>query len=228
MIAPGDFIALAEKTGLIVPIGEWVLDEACRQMRVWYDQGYRNWKVAVNLSSVQFSNDNLIELVQSTLKRNGLPPTCLMLEVTESTATHNVEASLIILEKLVKLGVEISIDDFGTGYSSLLYLKRLPATELKIDRGFISDLAHETDDASIVSAIVALGRSLNLRIVAEGVETGKQQEYLTTLGCDTLQGYFMGRPVASEQFMATIQAAESTQANTRLTPAPNTHGLQAG
>jgi diguanylate cyclase (GGDEF)-like protein len=227
MIAPGDFISLAEKTGLIVPIGEWVLDEACRQMRTWYDQGYKHWKIAVNLSSVQFSNDNLIDLVQSTLKRNNLPATCLMLEVTESTAMHNVEASLTILEKLVSLGVEISIDDFGTGYSSLLYLKRLPATELKIDRGFISDLAHGTDDASIVSAIVALGRSLNLRIVAEGVETGKQQEYLTTLGCDTLQGYFMGRPVGSEQFMAAIHAAEVLQADQRSMPNPNIQGMQA-
>lgn len=213
IIAPADFISLAEKTGLIVPIGEWVLDEACRQMRKWYDEGYQQWKIAVNLSSVQFSNDNLVEMVKETLERNNLPATSLMLEVTESTAMHNVEASLTILEQLVNLGVEISIDDFGTGYSSLLYLKRLPATELKIDRGFIRDLAQGTDDASIVSAIVALGRSLNLRIVAEGVETEKQQEFLTTLGCDTLQGYFMGHPMASEQFMAAIDALKAIQLN---------------
>ncbi|RQO36176.1 hypothetical protein DBR37_07565 [Herminiimonas sp. KBW02] len=226
IIAPADFIGLAEKTGLIVPIGEWVLDEACRQMRKWYDEGYQEWKMAVNLSSVQFSNDNLVEMVKETLERNNLPATSLMLEVTESTAMHNVEASLTILEQLVNLGVEISIDDFGTGYSSLLYLKRLPATELKIDRGFIRDLAQGTDDASIVSAIVALGRSLNLRIVAEGVETEKQQEFLTTLGCDTLQGYFMGHPMASEQFIAAIDALKAMQLNLHAPDNMGSTGLQ--
>jgi diguanylate cyclase (GGDEF)-like protein len=226
IIAPADFIGLAEKTGLIVPIGEWVLDEACRQMRKWYDEGYQQWKMAVNLSSVQFSNDNLVQMVRETLARNNLPATSLMLEVTESTAMHNVEASLTILEQLVKLGVEISIDDFGTGYSSLLYLKRLPATELKIDRGFIRDLAQGTDDASIVSAIVALGRSLNLRIVAEGVETEKQQEFLTTLGCDTLQGYFMGHPMASEQFIAAIDALKTMQMSLHVPGSISGAGLQ--
>lgn len=204
MIAPIDFIALAEKTGLIVPIGEWVLDEACRQMRIWHDEGNQHWKVAVNLSAVQFCNDDLIELVQTTLARSGLPPYALMLEVTESTAMHDVEASLAILDQLSDLGIDISIDDFGTGYSSLLYLKRLPATELKIDRGFISDLAQGGDDSSIVAAIIALGRSLNLRVVAEGVETEEQQEYLTSLGCDTMQGYLLGRPMAAEQFIEAI------------------------
>ncbi len=204
MIAPIDFIALAEKTGLIVQIGEWVLDEACRQMRIWHDEGNQHWKVAVNLSAVQFCNDDLIELVQTTLARSGLPPYALMLEVTESTAMHDVEASLAILDQLSDLGIDISIDDFGTGYSSLLYLKRLPATELKIDRGFISDLAQGGDDSSIVAAIIALGRSLNLRVVAEGVETEEQQEYLTSLGCDTMQGYLLGRPMAAEQFIEAI------------------------
>lgn len=195
-------------------------------MRKWYDEGYQQWKMAVNLSSVQFSNDNLVQMVRETLARNNLPATSLMLEVTESTAMHNVEASLTILEQLVKLGVEISIDDFGTGYSSLLYLKRLPATELKIDRGFIRDLAQGTDDASIVSAIVALGRSLNLRIVAEGVETEKQQEFLTTLGCDTLQGYFMGHPMASEQFIAAIDALKTMQMSLHVPGSISGTGLQ--
>ncbi|HWU97839.1 MAG TPA: EAL domain-containing protein [Oxalicibacterium sp.] len=204
IVAPGDFIPLAEKSGLIVQIGEWVLNEACRQMRIWHDDGHPEWKVAVNLSAMQFAYDHLIELVQNTLKRHQLPPHCLILEVTESTAMHDVEASLDILNRLTDLGIDISIDDFGTGYSSLLYLKRMPARELKIDRGFIKDLAEGSDDASIVSAIIALGHSLNLHVVAEGVETEKQQEFLTALGCNSLQGFFLGRPVPPEQFAVVI------------------------
>ncbi|CAL61420.1 conserved hypothetical protein; putative GGDEF, MHYT and EAL domains; putative membrane protein [Herminiimonas arsenicoxydans] len=227
MIAPDDFIALAEKTGLIVPIGEWVLDEACRQMRIWHDEGNQHWKVAVNLSAVQFSNDHLIELVQTTLARNNFPASGLILEVTESTAMHDVEASLTILDKLAGLGIDISIDDFGTGYSSLLYLKRLPATELKIDRGFIRDLAQGSNDSSIVAAIIALGRSLNLHIVAEGVETEEQQAYLRVLGCDAMQGYLMGRPMAPDQFMDAIHtAALASEQAASLVP-PNTSGNHA-
>lgn len=221
MIAPDDFIALAEKTGLIVPIGEWVLDEACRQMRIWHDEGNQHWKVAVNLSAVQFSNDHLIELVQTTLARNDFPASGLILEVTESTAMHDVEASLTILDKLAGLGIDISIDDFGTGYSSLLYLKRLPATELKIDRGFIRDLAQGSNDSSIVAAIIALGRSLNLHIVAEGVETEEQQTYLTVLGCDAMQGYLMGRPMTPDQFMDAIRTAALAPTQVELLSAKN-------
>jgi EAL domain-containing protein (putative c-di-GMP-specific phosphodiesterase class I) len=156
---------------------------------------------------MQFAYDHLIELVQSTLARHQLPPHCLILEVTESTAMHDVEASLDILNKLTELGIDISIDDFGTGYSSLLYLKRMPARELKIDRGFIKDLSEGSDDASIVAAIIALGHSLNLHVVAEGVETEKQQEFLTALGCNSLQGFFLGRPVPPEQFEAAMASA---------------------
>ena len=204
LVAPGEFIPLAEKSGLIVQIGEWVLDEACRQMRIWHDEGHPEWKIAVNLSAMQFAYDHLIDLVQDTLKRHQLPPHSLILEVTESTAMHDVEASLDILNKLNDLGIDISIDDFGTGYSSLLYLKRMPARELKIDRGFIKDLAEGSDDASIVSAIIALGHSLNLHVVAEGVETEKQQEFLTALGCNSLQGFYLGRPVPPEQFEVSV------------------------
>ncbi|GGI52896.1 putative bifunctional diguanylate cyclase/phosphodiesterase [Oxalicibacterium solurbis] len=202
LIAPDHFIALAEKSGMIVPIGEWVLNEACRQMRTWYDAGRTEWKVSVNLSAVQFAHDNLVELVKATLERHRLPARCLILEVTESTAMQDVETSLSILNRLAGLGIDISIDDFGTGYSSLLYLKRMPARELKIDRGFIRDLADGTDDAAIVSAIIALGHSLDLHIVAEGVETEKQQDFLTELGCNSLQGFLLGRPMAPEQFQA--------------------------
>lgn len=204
LIAPDQFIPLAEKTGLIVPIGDWVLDEACRQMRIWRDSGHTRWTISVNLSAVQFGHLGLVQAVREALERHALEPHCLTLEVTESTAMRDADASLRILQQLHDMGVRISIDDFGTGYSSLLYLKRLPASELKIDRGFIRDLAHDTEDAAIVSAIVALGQTLNLKIVAEGVETAAQQQFLTRLGCDSLQGFLLGRPMAADRFIDTI------------------------
>lgn len=198
LLAPVHFIGLAEKTGLIIPIGDWVLDEACRQMRLWYEQGHQDWRVAVNISALQFCHGELVETVRATLARYALPANCLTLEITESTAMHDVSASQQILERLAEMGVDIAIDDFGTGYSSLLYLKRLPANELKIDRGFVRDLEHDGDDVAIVSAIVALGQALDLRIVAEGVETPEQQAFLTKLGCDSLQGYLLGHPLPPE------------------------------
>jgi diguanylate cyclase (GGDEF)-like protein len=204
LVGPNEFIPLAEKSGLIVPIGEWVLDEACCQMRVWYEAGHRDWKIAVNLSAMQFMHEHLVEMVARTLQRHLLPAHCLILEVTESTAMHDVKASLDILNRLDCLGVDISIDDFGTGYSSLLHLKRMPARELKIDRGFIRDLARGTDDAAIVSAIIGLGHSLNLHIVAEGVETLEQQSFLTELGCNALQGFLLGQPMPLDQFNAAV------------------------
>jgi diguanylate cyclase (GGDEF)-like protein len=203
LVSPDQFIPLAEKTGLIVPIGEWALDEACRQMRQWRNQGIPDCTVAVNLSSLQFRDAGLVRMVRETLERHDLEPRCLILEITESTAMRDADESLTILQQLRDMGVQISIDDFGTGYSSLLYLKRLPASELKIDRGFVQDLTRDTEDAAIVSAIVALGKSLNLRIVAEGVETLAQQEFLTSLGCYSLQGYLLGRPTTAEQLFAT-------------------------
>ncbi len=204
LIPPDEFIPLAEKTGLIVPLDEWVLNEACRQMREWRDAGHTSWTMAVNLSALQFSHARLVETVREALQRHALEPRCLTLEITESTAMRDADASLKILQQLHDMGVRISIDDFGTGYSSLLYLKRLPASELKIDRGFIRDLAHDTEDAAIVSAIVALGQTLNLKIVAEGVETEAQQQFLTRLGCNSLQGFLLGRPMPAAQFIETI------------------------
>jgi EAL domain-containing protein (putative c-di-GMP-specific phosphodiesterase class I) len=204
MIAPDQFIPLAEKTGLIVPIGEWVLDEACRQIRVWHEAGHLAWTMAVNLSALQFNHARLIQTVRDVLAKHRLAPHFLTLEITESTAMHHVDSSMEILQQLHEMGVRISIDDFGTGYSSLLYLKRLPASELKIDRGFVRDLARDSEDAAIVSAIVALGHTLNLDIVAEGVETMAQQEFLTRLGCDSLQGFLLGHPMDPQQLMDTV------------------------
>jgi diguanylate cyclase (GGDEF)-like protein len=201
LIPPNDFIPLAEKTGLIVAIGEWVLDEACRQMKAWHDLGHSDWTIAVNLSPVQFGHPMLIEIVAATLDRHSLNANNLTLEITESTAMRDVDASAHILERLDAMGVRIAIDDFGTGYSSLLYLKRLPATELKIDRGFVRTLEDDAEDRAIVSAIVALGRTLDLQIVAEGVETVSQQRFLTDLGCDSLQGFLLGKPMPAAEFL---------------------------
>ncbi|BBP77452.1 EAL domain-containing protein [Pseudomonas gingeri] len=208
LLPPDTFITLAEKSGLIIPIGEWVLNEACRQMRLWYEQGYQHWRIAVNLSALQFCHGGLVASVAGALERHRLPANSLTLEITETTAMSDADASMTVLQQLSDMGVDLSIDDFGTGYSSLMYLKRLPANELKIDRGFVRDLEHDTDDAAIVSAIVALGQALGLRIVAEGVETDMQQDFLTRLGCDSLQGYLLGHPLPADRFMADISRAE--------------------
>ncbi len=206
LIPPDQFIPLAEKTGLIIPIGSWVLDEACRQMRQWQDLGHRQWSVAVNLSAHQFAHTDLIQTVSETLTRHGLEPSGLVLEVTESTTMHDVDASAVILESLNVMGVKMSIDDFGTGYSSLLYLKRLPACELKIDRGFIANL-ELAEDQEIVSAIIALGHVLGLKIVAEGVETIAHRDFLAERGCDSLQGYLFGKPMPPHAFIEAVAQA---------------------
>lgn len=204
VIAPDDFIGLAERIGVIVPIGEWVMREACRQMKQWHDMGHRDWTVAVNLSALQFTNDGLVQVVEHALQDSGLPARYLVLEITESIVMSDVESTLQILDRLVELGVSISIDDFGTGYSSLLYLKRFPATELKIDRCFIKNLATGPADAAIVSAIVGLGQSLDLNVVAEGVETEKEHDFLAALGCDAMQGYWTAKPLPPDDFMRVV------------------------
>lgn len=209
LIAPNEFIPLAEKTGLIIPIGNWVLNEACRQIREWQSGGNTDWHVSVNLSAIQFNHPSLVGTVQEALDRYQLVPASLTLEITESTAMHHVESSMVILKKLSQMGVRISIDDFGTGYSSLLYLKRLPARELKIDRAFVRDLGRDGEDEAIIASILALGRTLNLRTVAEGVETEEQAEFLTNLGCDELQGYFLGVPVPPEEVISQSAGSES-------------------
>ncbi|HEY1034672.1 MAG TPA: EAL domain-containing protein [Pseudoxanthomonas sp.] len=207
LLPPGTFIAAAERSGLILSLGEWVLDEACRQLRAWDDDGHDVPTIAVNLSPLQFSSPSLVETVRDTLARHALDPTRLTLEITETTAMRDADASVDILDELTHMGVRISIDDFGTGYSSLLYLKRLPATELKIDRAFVRELESNADDAAIVASIVALGRTLNLKVVAEGVETPGQQQQLRQLGCDFYQGYLLGEPVAADRLMHTRHAA---------------------
>ncbi|NIF21291.1 putative bifunctional diguanylate cyclase/phosphodiesterase [Candidatus Pantoea multigeneris] len=199
LLTPDLFLPMAEKTGMIVQIGNWVINEACRQLHCWHEQGHQEWSVAVNLSALQFEQSNLVETVLTALNTHQIPAHQLTLEVTETTAMRNPDESVRILTELTQLGVKASIDDFGTGYSSLLYLKRLPASELKIDRAFVNELDSHSEDATIVSAIVALAQSLELRVVAEGVETEEQQAFLTGLGCHTLQGYLLGKPLPPER-----------------------------
>ncbi|WP_019184811.1 putative bifunctional diguanylate cyclase/phosphodiesterase [Stenotrophomonas bentonitica] len=201
LIPPDRFIRLAERSGVINEIGRWALDEACRQLRAWHDAGHDGWTVSVNLSPIQFASPNLLREVREALQTHRIEPRRLILEITENTVMRDTEASLTLLLAMAALGVGISIDDFGTGYSSLLYLKRLPATEIKIDHAFVRDLENSSEDVVIVSAIVALGHALDMDIVAEGVETAGQRAYLERLGCDYLQGYLLGRPVDPERFM---------------------------
>jgi diguanylate cyclase (GGDEF)-like protein len=208
LLTPDIFLPLAEKTGLIIPVGNWVIDEACRQLQEWHQQGNTSWSMAVNLSTLQFEQPGLVEHVMDCLHRYQIAPGDLILEVTETTAMSNPEESVRILTELTRAGVKASIDDFGTGYSSLLYLKRLPACELKIDRAFVKELNGDGDDATIVSAIVALAKTLDLKIVAEGVETEAQQAFLTKLGCNTLQGFLLGKPVSAHEAAQLGRAAE--------------------
>src|SRR5271165_7159866 len=202
IISPHRFIPLAEETGLIVPIGRWVLETACRQNKAWADMGFEPMVVSVNVSARQFRHDDFVQTVVAVLKQSGLEARYLEIELTESMVMHDAERLVAMLDELKRIGVQISVDDFGTGYSSLSYLKRFPVDRLKIDRSFVSDLMNDTDDATIVRTIIALGHNLGLQVVAEGVETAEQSDFLRRNGCDEAQGYFFGRPVPSEDFIA--------------------------
>ncbi|MBF0131709.1 MAG: EAL domain-containing protein [Magnetococcales bacterium] len=206
MVPPGDFIPLAEETGLIIPMGEKILQSACRFNKHRIDSGCPPLRVAVNLSARQFQQQDLFELVQDTLAESKLDPQWLELEVTESMMMQDEKQAIALLKKLRDLGISISMDDFGTGYSSLSYLKRLPIQALKIDQSFVRELSENSDDAAIVLAIVSMAKSLKLHVVAEGVETKEQVEFLERIACDELQGYYFSRPLpekAFEEFVAT-------------------------
>lgn len=213
VVGPDVFIPLAERTGVIVELGAFVLDAACRQLAEWHRRGVLI-QMSVNLSVLQFASPRLIEDVEACLKKHAVEPRYLTLEITESTAMQDVEHSLRMLRQLRLLGVEISIDDFGTGYSSLAYLKRLPASELKIDRSFVQNLTEGHEDAAIVSAVIALGRTLGLAVTAEGVETEEQRRFLVREGCDILQGFLLSRPVE-----ATAIAVDGWRAGRTRAPA---------
>jgi predicted signal transduction protein with EAL and GGDEF domain len=200
MVSPLEFIPLAEETGLIVPISEWVLDQACRQTAAWQHLGTQPVKVSVNLSGVNIRQDAMPQTVARALAASGLDPRCLKLELTESVLMRDVEATLVVLKKLNDMGVKLCIDDFGTGYSSFSYLRRFPLHTLKIDRSFVRDVPGHEDVAAITRAIIAMGHSLKLNVVAEGVETHPQLDYLRALGCDEYQGYLFSAAISAEQF----------------------------
>ena len=202
MVSPGRFIPVAEDSGLIVPIGEWVIAEACRQAVAWQRQGLPALLMAVNLSAVQFKRGNVEDTVTQALAASGLAPHLLELELTESILIQNVEQVLATLKRIKALGVQLSIDDFGTGYSSLSYLKRFDIDKLKIDQSFIRDLATDPDDAAIVNAIIQMAHSLGLRTIAEGVETADMLSRLQGFGCDEAQGYYLARPMPADAFAA--------------------------
>ncbi len=199
LLAPGAFITLAEDSGLILPIGQWVLDAACRQVRAWRDAGLQVPRCAVNLSARQFVTDTLVDDVLRSLSRQGLASDALEVEITESVLMADPQRANRTLQALHGLGVHISIDDFGTGYSSLAYLKRFPAQTVKIDRSFVNGLPADRDDAAITQAVIAMAHSLGLQVVAEGVETQAQLDFLRRQGCDEAQGYFIGRPMPAAQ-----------------------------
>jgi diguanylate cyclase (GGDEF)-like protein len=210
LIPPDGFIPLAEECGLIGAIGEWVVREACRQARAWQDGGMAPLRVSVNLSPSQFRGSGLTQTIRSALEEAGLHPQYLEVELTESAVMSDPEESIAILEQLSVMGVLVSVDDFGTGYSSMSYLRRFPIDKLKIDRVFINEIASRPEDASIVRAIVSLAHSLRLKVVAEGVETPAQLDFLKNVGCDEYQGFHFSRPVPAIEFERIVRE-KSTQ-----------------
>ncbi len=209
LIPPAQFIPLAEETGLIVPIGEWVLNAACAQNKSWQDQGLLPLRMAVNLSARQFSQENLVQDVARILGETGMAPAALELEITESMVMSNPQDAVRLLGKLKDLGIYLSIDDFGTGYSSLSYLKRFPIDSVKIDGSFVRDLPGDADDAAITEAIIAMAHSLKLKVIAESVETEEQLRFLRKHGCDEMQGYFFSKPVPASELLRLLQGASA-------------------
>jgi len=199
-VSPAQFIPIAEDCGLILPIGQWVLREACKQARAWVDAGLPLATMAVNISSMEFRDDGFLESVFTTLKETGLDPKSLELELTESVLMKRAESAASVLKTLRASGVQIAVDDFGTGYSSLSYLRKFPIDALKIDQSFVRQITTARDDTTIVTAVISMGRSLNLRVVAEGVETQEELEFLREHQCDEAQGYYFSRPVLPQHF----------------------------
>jgi diguanylate cyclase (GGDEF)-like protein/PAS domain S-box-containing protein len=212
LVSPMRFITIAEETGLIQPLGDWVIWETCRLIRIMKQQGIAGIRVAINISAQQLRHENLLLLVRGALACYDLEPEDIELEVTESTAMENPEMTLSILDQLAAMGIVLAIDDFGTGYSSLAYLKHLPIKRLKLDRSFVTDIETDVNDAAICTATIALGHSLGLELVAEGVETEAQRDFLAGLGCDILQGYLFSRPMPFDDTVAYLKAHQATHA----------------
>jgi EAL domain-containing protein (putative c-di-GMP-specific phosphodiesterase class I) len=199
-VTPTQFIPVAEETGLIVPIGRWVLRTACAQNVAWQREGLPAICVAVNLSARQFADEGLTADIVAALKDSGMKPELLELELTESMVMQNVERAAKLLTAIKQMGVRIAIDDFGVGYSSLAQIKRFPIDTLKVDRSFIHDLTENAEDRAITEAIITMGRTLSLTVVAEGVETQEQQTFLADHACDAMQGFYFSKPIDPEQF----------------------------
>ena len=206
LVPPTKFIPLAEQTGLIVPIGEWILRSACTQMKGWRNQGMKLRRISVNIAGKQLQCEDFVSTVLKITDETGCSPEWLELEVTEGFIMSQAEHAVQLLQMLRDIGVEVAIDDFGTGYSSLSYLKRLPLTKLKIDRSFIRDIPQDTNDMAIARAVIAMGKSLQLKVIAEGVETEEQEDFLRDEGCEEVQGYFYSRPVPAEEFAALLES----------------------
>jgi diguanylate cyclase (GGDEF)-like protein len=211
LVSPSEFIPLAEDTGLIVPIGEWVLRRACEQNRRWQDEGFAPIQMAVNISGRQFHDRDLSQTVIRILNESGLAPHHLELELTESSIMQNAEFAASVLTRWKNMGINISIDDFGTGVSSLASLKRLPIGALKIDQSFVRDATADPDDAAIVMAIITLAHNLRLKVIAEGVETEEQLRFLQLLRCDEIQGYFFSKPLPADTLVALFDSAGATK-----------------
>jgi EAL domain-containing protein (putative c-di-GMP-specific phosphodiesterase class I) len=209
MVLPERFVPIAEDCGLIVPIGRWVLREACMQAKRWQDAGLAPVSVAVNISALEFREKNFFEGVRAILNETGLEANCLQLEITESVLMSDAESSAAILQELKNMGVQLAVDDFGTGYSSLSYLKRFPIDVLKIDQSFVEGIGSGTDNGIIVGAVIGMGNSLKLRVVAEGVENDTQLTFLKARHCEEGQGYLFSRPIVAEQFTALLATGVS-------------------
>ncbi|SPE30505.1 conserved membrane hypothetical protein [Burkholderiales bacterium] len=222
LVSPDVFIPVAERFGLINALGDWIIDEACRQSRVWAQAGLQV-RVALNLSPQQLRHGNLVGHVRAALHRHQVDASQLLCEITESVAMEDIRATQVTLENLEKIGVYLSIDDFGTGYSSLSYLRQLPVQELKIDRSFVNDLESSSDACAVVDAVVRLAHALGLRVVAEGVETRHQQSILQQLDCDELQGYLFARPMAASELLAWTQKRGIGAGRVAADPAPTKH-----
>jgi len=207
LVSPAEFIPIAEECGLILPIGQWVLRETCRQVREWIDSGLRAPPVAVNVSSLEFRSEGFLEGLRVVLKDSGLDPCYLDLELTESALMRHAKSTVAVLTELKSLGVRLSLDDFGTGYSSLGYLKWLPIDSLKIDQSFVRKITIDTDDATLVSTMIAMAKALKKRVVAEGVETEEQMTFLQTQGCDEAQGYYFSKPMVTAHFSKLLETA---------------------
>jgi diguanylate cyclase (GGDEF)-like protein len=219
IVLPTEFIPVCEETGLIVPLGAWILRSVCAQNRAWQKQGLPLIPVAVNLSGQQLRGDGVLELVRNTIRETRLDPRHLILELTESILMENEGGAAAVLPALAELGVGLAIDDFGTGYSSLSYLKHFPVDTVKIDKSFVNDVTGNPNDAVITSAIIAMGHALDLRVVGEGVETPEQAEVLRLQGCDLIQGFWVSRPIPAEAFGAYLREAANTP-HRRILPSP--------